>query len=377
MEKLVTSKQKITIGFIILCIIIALFSHTEIVKPIEELNTPNAIGWDIEGCSGGNVEYSIPINAYQYKGYQKSGVIVLTGTGINLSDTRIDRQRRSNKIFLLGTERANIISEATARYGINYLTNVLYSNPLINDNHIDMVCAGKAKDIMEFQSQAELSPGEYLEGLIENMQYYSFYSNNYNEIDVVTRLKAEGRNLCLPYLAIKEGKLQIDGMALFKKDKMIDKIDIKDAMTLNLLKEDNVRGALAITKNSKESIGFEAESKRKVKCKKDKKTGRYEFEINIGLRGVVTGNTLYKDLLKDPKVLDEFRKDMDKEVETRCQGFVEKMQKEYKTDLLELGRVGAAKYGRLKEKDWDEIVSNSDIKVHAEVKVILLNRGEY
>lgn len=352
------------------------FSPNNLNKSVEELDTPNSIGWDIEGCSGGNVQYSIPINVYEYKDYKKSGVKVITGTGINLEDTRIDRQRRSNNTFLVGTERANIISEETARYGIDYLVNLLYSNPLINDNHINVVYSGKAKEVMQYQSNGGLSPGEYLEGLIDNMQYYCFYSDNYNGIDVVTRLKAEGRNFCLPYINISQGKLQVDGMALFKGDKMIEKIDIKDAMTLNLLKENNVRGALSLTKNSKENIGFEAVSKRKVKCNKDKKTGKYDYTINIDLKGTITANTLYKDISKDPKVQEQFQKDMEKDVEGRCMDFIGKMKKEYKTDLLELGRISAAKYGRLKEKDWDEIVCDSDIKVNVNVKVTLLNRGE-
>lgn len=377
MKKLLSKNKILAISIIIIFGLLSVLSSKEIIKPIEELDTPNSIGWDIEGCSGGNVQYSIPINAYEYKDNRKSGVKVVTGTGINLSDTRIDRQRGSNKIFILGTERANIISEAAARNGINYIISVLFGNPFINDNHINMVCSGKAKEVMDFQSKAELSPGEYLEGLIENMQYYSFYSDNYNAIDVVARLKAEGRGICLPYINISNGKLLIDGMALFKADKMIGKIGIKDAMILNILREDSVRGALALTESSKENIGFEAVSKRKVKCNKDKDTGKYQFTIDIGLKGTITANTMYDKLLEDPKVQDHFKMDMEKELEEKCTDFIGKMQKEYKTDFLELGRVAAAKYGRQKEKDWDKVVSDSEIKVNIKVKVILLNRGQY
>jgi len=377
MKKIVSRKWKIIISILGIIIMIVLFSNNDFSRPVEELDITNCLGWDIEDDVSNNVHYSVPISVFIYKNYTQSGTVVHTGLGNEISATRIDRQRASNKIFLLGTERVNIISEKAAMHGIDYINNVLYSNPLINDNHITIVCEGKAKDIMEYQSKEYSSPGEYLEGLVDNMQNFSFFSQNYNAIDLMVRQKAEGRSICLPYVSIDSGILKIDGMALFKKDKMIGKLNMKDAAVLNILKENRARGALALTDSNNMSISFEAITNRKVKCIKNKDTGKYEFTINIKFRGNITSNTLYKDLLTDPKVQEKFEEDMEKDIETRCNCFIEKMQKEYKTDLLELGRIGAAKYGRNKEKNWDEVVSDSKINVNAKVKINLLNRTEY
>ena len=377
MKKIISRNQKIVIAAIGIIIMLVLFSTKDFSKPLEELDIPNCIGWDIEKEVDNNIRYTIPINVFIYKNYTQSGTVVHSGSGKDLAETRIDRQRRSNKIFLLGTERVNIISEKTARYGIEQLDNILFSNPLINDNHITIVCEGKAEDIMKYQSKEYSSPGEYLEGLVENMQNYSFYSENYKAIDIMVRQKAEGRSISLPYVLINDGKLQIEGMAIFKKDKMIGRLNIKDAAILNILKEDGVRGALSIDDSSNNSISYEAVTKKKVKCVKNKDTGKYEYTINIEFNGNIESNTLYKDLLTKPKVQEKFQEDMENDIENKCNRFIEKMQKEYKTDLLELGRFSAAKYGRNKEKDWDEVVSNSKIKVIAEVKIKLLNRSEY
>jgi hypothetical protein len=51
------------------------------------------------------------------------------------------------------------------------------------------------------------------------------------------------------------------------------------------------------------------------------------------------------------------------------------MQNDYKVDLINLGQYGAAKFGRHKEKDWNETVSNADIEV--KVKVDKFGRGDY
>jgi hypothetical protein len=53
------------------------------------------------------------------------------------------------------------------------------------------------------------------------------------------------------------------------------------------------------------------------------------------------------------------------------------MQQKYKIDCLELGRVGAAKYGRRKGANWDNFVSKAKIKVKADFKVNNMGRGRF
>ena len=68
---------------------------------------------------------------------------------------------------------------------------------------------------------------------------------------------------------------------------------------------------------------------------------------------------------------------MAKQVKEMCTGFLDKMKNEYKVDLLQLGWVAAAKYGRDTGVDWNEVVSNSDIKVNVKVHVDKVGRGQY
>ena len=60
--------------------------------------------------------------------------------------------------------------------------------------------------------------------------------------------------------------------------------------------------------------------------------------------------------------------------------FIEKMQSQYKIDVLDLGQVAVATYGRGTGTDWNEVVSNfdlSDIIVNVKVKVDNMGRGDY
>ena len=68
---------------------------------------------------------------------------------------------------------------------------------------------------------------------------------------------------------------------------------------------------------------------------------------------------------------------MAKSIEKQCADFIKIMKSDYKIDCIGLGRSAAAKYGRQKKVDWNEVVCSADIKVNVKVKVDLQGRGDY
>jgi spore germination protein len=165
---------------------------------------------------------------------------------------------------------------------------------------------------------------------------------------------------------------------LFNKDKMLMKLGMKETKPLNLLRENNVRGNLSIQKSPNEYIDFYCTSKRKVKCKKI--NNKYNFTIDLSILGNVVTNNLYPNMNNDSKVKEKFEEDMGAATEKMCMDFIGKMQSEYKIDVLELGRVAAAKFGRGTGTNWNEVICNVDltnIKVNVKVKVDNMGRGDY
>lgn len=57
--------------------------------------------------------------------------------------------------------------------------------------------------------------------------------------------------------------------------------------------------------------------------------------------------------------------------------FINKMQNEYKVDALNLGSVAAAKYGRNTGVDWNQIVSDSEIELDINMRLICGGRGTF
>jgi Ger(x)C family germination protein len=361
---------------IIILIIISLWSFIGSKgQLIEDLDVPIGIGYDLVKKNEGDIYYSIPIARYVV---DPSGEIIskiTTGEAENIGKTRDDRQLKSEKKFLLGLEKVIIISENAAEYGINNILDILVNNTTVNDRAFMVVCKGKAEDILKYKIKGYSNSSEYIDGLIRDSRYYNFFTGEYDFMNSIARIDAEGRSLVLPYIELKEDHPEITGVAIFKGDTMIAKADLQQARIINLLKKDNVTGMLTIKKGPKEYINYEAKTKLKVKCYKEGE--KYKFVINLYLNGGIASNELYGNINKDPKVLKKFTEDMENSTKKMCEDFINKAKSEYKVDFLGLGKYAAAKYGRHTGVDWNKIVSESDIYVNVKVKVDTEGRGDY
>jgi len=364
-----------------LIIIIGVFIYVFIILgqdrvPIEELDTINGIGYDIQRKSRDFIEYSVPISVNVYKSSGVQVNLLITEQGKNIGEAIQKRQEKMNKKFVQGQEKVVLISEDYARYGLRTLIDDRFRNSETSDMAYMAVCKGKAEDYLKYKKKGYSSSSDYIGGLIETYNEYNFFSGNYKLIDAYVRIGAEGRNLVLPYIEITEKGIELTGMAIFKEDKMVEFADVQNSKMINLLKNNDVKGIISLQNSSKVYIDFDAKtSKRKVKCYK--LGDKYSFNIDLSFTGMVIDNEMYPDMLKDINQKKEFEKTMAKSIEEQCDDFIKIMKNDYKIDCITLGREAAAKYGRQKNIDWNEVVCSSDIKVNVKVKVDLQGRGDY
>lgn len=340
--------------------------------PIEEIAIPSAIGCDIENANE-EEKYGVSLSIYTYSG-NKVETNVFTGKANTVPETRSTRQVELTGKFLLGLEKVVVMSDEAARFGIKNFLEALWVNPTLNDNSYFVVSKEKAEDILNFKAEGNKSSGDYIDNLIRHLASFNFFSKNYKMIDVLIRAESEGRSIVLPYIEVKDGKLKVTGMALFSKDKLVKSIGLEEARIMNLLRESNVQGIIQIKKSTKSYFSFYGTSKRTVDCKLA--DGKFVFDIKLKIKGTVAANSMYKNLVKDPELKKAIEEDLEREAEKLSYGFIEKMQKDYKVDCLELGRCAAEKYGRRKNIDWDKVVSESQINVTVDVKIVDIGRGD-
>jgi Ger(x)C family germination protein len=350
------------------------FAFNKSSVPIENLDLSIGAGYDIIKKHG-KVEFSVPVSVYEFGEKDKVTSLVHKNSSRTLGGTRQDRQRRANREFMIGSEKIYLFSEAASRWGLKSISDILFENYLLNNTGLTAVCHGKAYKILTKKIPTYSSAADYIDGMLRVSSTQNFFAPQYNIMDMFIRMDAEGKSIVMPYISIIDNELAINGMALFNKEKMVAKINMKDARAMNVLRENSSFGMFTIYKSPKKYINFQSTVMRKAKC--TKKNNKYIFTISLDIKGTVATNTLYPKLYEKPSQVKKFTDDMAKHVEQIEYSFIKKLQKKYKVDCLELGQVAAAKYGRHTGVDWNKVISNSKIIVKAKVSIDRNTRGNY
>ena len=343
-------------------------------EPIENLIIQPGVGYDIEKDSKGNEEYEASASIYIFEGSEVSSML-FTSKSSTAVGTRQERQKKLNKRFILGFEKVYIFGEDMAKFGTRNILDPLLKNPWVNDNGFIVVCKGKAKDVLKLKIKGQPSSADYIDGLINNSKYQGFFSRKYALIDMYKHVDAEGLNFVAPYIEIKDEGVEITGLAIFNKDKMVTKLDMDDSRVLNMLREDDGLGILEVIESPEKYASINATSKRKAECTRE--NDKYKFTISLDFKGEVIANQLYPGMMINPEVEKEFADDLERQVKSKCKKFIDKMQNDYKIDMLNLGSTAASKYGRHSGADWNEEVSNADIEIDVKVTIESHDRGNY
>lgn len=342
---------------------------------VENLNIPVAVGCDIKNTTDNTLTYEIPISSYIF---DDEGIVMsetFNGADKSIGETRGNRQLGSNKKFLLGVERSFLMSEAYSKFGIENLLDILVNNPHVNEKPYMIVCDGSAEDILKVKVKGYANSGEFIDGLIKHAHEFNFFSEQYTIMDVLKKVHAEGYNLTLPYIKLNDNNIDLTGMAIFKKDKMIAKANVDESKLINLLREESVEGMFTIQESAEKYINYTAKSTRKVRCYKN--GDKFKYIIDIKLNGSIDSNTLYKDLNSNLGVLQKFQSDMSAQIQNNCNNYISIAKSKYDVDILNLGVIGASKYGRGTGIDWNKVFSDADIEVKVKVNVANQGRGTH
>lgn len=342
---------------------------------VEEEDIHIGTGYSIKKDGNEITDYEVLLSAYTFETANKIDSVGNMGVASTIGKTRQDRQNKNPRKFTTAFEKVFIIDEEYSYEGIRNILDIVFKHPMINIEGQCIVCKGKSADYLTLKSKGYDSSADFISGLIKNTKDSNFLGENYNMRDLFIICDSEGRNIVLPYIDIIDKQIELSGMAIFNKDKLVKVLDMEEGKVMNILRENRTKGMLTIEQNNNGYINYYTKAERKVKCIKN--ADKYSFIIDIKFKGDIVSNLMYKDLSSDLKVTKKFEEDMAKKFEKKANAFIQEMKTNYKVDCLELGRVAVAQYGRHTGVDWNEVVSNSDVKVNVSVQVSKVGRGDY
>ncbi|KEF37765.1 germination protein, Ger(X)C family [Schinkia azotoformans MEV2011] len=211
--------------------------------------------------------------------------------------------------------------------------------------------------------------GTYLSNLVdENTEFSNLPLTNLHTFEFAYYSK--GIDPILPLLEEKKNRVKIKGVALFKKEKMVDFVPQQEFFYLRSMYENFKKGVFFIKlDNGERAFLTNIASSRKFVVKHNNGGFSPNVTINIKVKGIIreySGPYIPNDLIND--------------IERQIEKDIKKKNKKMLTTFQELGidPIGIGHHVRhqtrnYKGENWEDIYPNVDVKVKATVSI--LERG--
>lgn len=339
--------------------------------PQEELGMIVGLGYDIEN-QGNNYEYKDSSETFVFKGEKNIEHEVLSGKGKSIYSTEHELQAKFSKKWILGVELVYLIGEKRAAYGIKDLIDSQIRDPERRAVAGIAISKQPAESIYKMKPIESSTIAEGIRGILNYANIDNFFPINNEVSEFLKMYYQEGRKIVIPYMEVINDRVQITGLALFKEDKMVKEVDLNEARLINLLRISGGNGYIAINSPEKNEY-YEAYFKNKVKVKVSKEGEKLKYDVYVNLGGDLKVDTVDKKLITKKEV-ENIQETFSKKIERDLMSEVKKMQNEYGTDWINLGKYAVSKYGRQDDYASDEVFRDAIIDVHVNVKITAIGQ---
>lgn len=297
---------------------------------------------------------------------------VIDTTGQLISEARERSSMQMGEKFIYGQLQLLLIGDELAREeNLLSLTDVLAREARIKASILVIIVKGRAVDILKAPIHSAPNAGIYLKTLMRNCRessfspYITIFHFNRDQVSYETAS-------LLPHIVYGDGVIKMVGSCVINNGKLIGDIGREETETLVMLRGLKCQGTLAfkLEEDGKviDEAAFEAKNSRKVTM--EKLDDKYVFNIKIKLEGDIIEHKLLTPMQDGMDLVELFQKALEQNVKERAEAMVEKVQKEYKCDALNLaGYIKAHSREQLTKEDIDRIVREAEVNVDVEVKI--------
>jgi spore germination protein len=280
--------------------------------------------------------------------------------------------RMSQQPLVRGGLDAVVIGEDLAKRGVIDIADSLQRDASIGARVYMMVSKGDAKEILEGQYGIR-GNGMYISNLLkQNIKRRELPETNLHMF--LFDYYQLGQTPYLPIIRkISDNTLKVDGVALFKKDKMVDTIPAEDMFFFKILVDKVSEGShvvrLGETKTSDgkhvEASITSLKAKHKIKVKVKKNPVKVTIKINIkGIIKEYTGKKL------SPDKITQIEKTMEKDIEDKALQMLSKFQ-EIGVDPIGIGQIQKHGVRGFDIKEWESrLYPNVQFTVEPDVKIV-------
>lgn len=282
---------------------------------------------------------------------------------------------RTSRTIVSGQIRTILFGEALARRGLWAHMDTFLRDPSISIRTAIVVVDGKAGEVIGHEYPRHTKTANYLNKLLQkefNKQstprtaLYQFTRDYYDDgMDpIAIMVKEQGKDIA------------ISGIALFRGDRMIDKLPGEDIFLFSFLYQNLQQGEFSLSSDDPDlkTISFRAvKSKRRIEVTK-RSSGEYEADIYLKVEGGV------EEYIGGAKLSTPERAKVEQlvsqHIATEAQRIIKTMQQN-KTDNIGLGKYVRNKMGHAEweQTSWHEMFGQIPVRVHC--SFYMKNFGTY
>ncbi|USK69532.1 Ger(x)C family spore germination protein [Peribacillus asahii] len=335
-------------------------------RVLDDINMSQTIGFDIE--KNNNIEgiYIIPVFELQKQGEY----LVLKAKADTVSDVHAKANLKSAKPIALGQTRVLLFSEKLAKTkSMKNLTDNLYRDPVISTRVLLAIGEGQVTDILDTKiSQTNLNVGIFLnELIIQNMKIGNVPTTNFH-LFLNAALEDESHAF-LPIIKKTGNDIKVSGLALFHRNKIVDKVATKYMFTFKTLVEEHKRGHFQfnLKDNGTSQVAIEG-IKGKATYDISKANDLPAITVNIKIKGrlkeYMDGGNLTRE-----EFIAKIEKSMEKKLIKQANYLINDFQKK-NIDPLQLKQKVLAFNKAMSDEDFKQVYPTMNITVKADVKII-------
>jgi spore germination protein len=361
--------------FIIAMLVILLSGCAE-QKTLEKMGLITTVGYDL--TEDQQILSTMVLLQIDPEAPQSS--IILASKSATSKGARNEADLKSPKKLQSGQLRVALFSEEVVRTGLINLADTLARDPSISDLTYLAVVEGSTNKLLNQRNEqfSDISQLIYKE-LDQNIRGEKIPSSTLQE--VMHDFYAPGIDPIMPTLKGEKGMVKITGMALIKNDKMVGKINAKEAFYLKLINDRYKTGAIEIEVD-KEGFDLQESLESPVKLavvldtihsKSDinlisKENLQFELKVKLKTRLLEINQSLD---LKNPENVKQLETKLDEKITSDIENVIKKAR-DLGADPFGFGEIyrKSVRQANLTTEKWHGMYPDSKVDVKIEFEIL-------
>lgn len=355
-------------------LLIGLFGCAE-QKLLEKVGLTVLLGYDL----GDESDLSTTAVIRQVNPEFQSNIEVITAEDKTSKGTRTKINRKTSKKIVAGQLRVILYGDEKAKQGIDETLNALGRDADISSSIYLAVVEGESKSLLSYNYENVEDIGQHIFKLLEqNIKEEQIISTTLHEVS--HDYHSIGEDIAMPMLTQEGETINISGMALFKKGKMVGILPAEDSFYLKLsrdrydsgtfettIESENLEGALKNNPPKEISVVLDT-----IKSQKELKLiNQTEPEFNLYIKMSARLLELNVDMdLGNSKNIANMEKAINDRLSSEITRVIRYCQ-EVNSDVFGFGQQyqSSVRNSNLTDEKWEKIYQNARVNVKLDFNI--------